>query len=302
MANKFGRNYILTIDKIITPPLADKTLIVKPPFTMEFDITRRYSSSQSVGTVKVYNLSVDNRNSILKPEYDGNLNRNITLSAGYGDVVREILAGNIWQCTAHRDGVNWVSTIESYDGGNVYTNSAINITFPSNTSFLQIIMELAQAIIKFDPNIYIKFIDEKSFSRLGSTRRSWVCSGNAMDRIKDIVGENAVYIDNMGLVVKNVSTPIAVSLETPVISFESGLLGTPSIEGNYMTFSMIFEPSLSVGQSVNLQSVAGFPESYSGIKIITELHHQGTISDAVCGDAVTTITTYAPGAPRVQGV
>jgi hypothetical protein len=294
---KFGRNYILRVQR--PPPYAD--LVVQRPFTMEFDVTRRIFGSPNQSKITVYNLMPANRNSILKTSYNYSDIRLVQLDAGYGNSLRKILRGNIYQCNVQRVGTEFVSTIESFDGGNVYTNSYINIPFPAGTAYNDIINQIVDKVVSFDSNITIGLVD--NFKSLGKTARAYPCSGNAIDRLKDIVGESGVYIDNMQIFVKKVNTvvPPKESQTVPIISSESGLIGTPVIESTLISFQMIFEPSLSVGQEINLQSGSELPLAYSGIKQITEVHHRGIISDAVCGDAITTVTAYAPGAPTLIG-
>lgn len=295
MAEKFGRNYTLTIQR----PVPFLPLVIQRPFTIDFDVTRRNWGSPSIGKITIYNLAADSRNSILKTMYNYSDQRNVTLDAGYGTSLRTILSGNIYTCNVQRVGVNYMSMIESYDGGAAYQNSFVNLNFSAGTRFSVIVQALASSLSAY--GVTVKFID--NFDYLGTTNRAYICSGNAIDRIKDIVGDGgAVYIDNMQITVKQVNTSLPMqSLTLPIISSDSGLIGTPVLESTLITFQMIFEPSLFVGQEIYLQSGQGVPQAYSGVKQITTLNHRGTISDAVCGEAITTVTVYAPGAPKTTG-
>ena len=54
---KYDRNYLLTIED-----QSGVLFNVEPPFTIEFDVTRKLLASASVASVRIYNLSKINRN------------------------------------------------------------------------------------------------------------------------------------------------------------------------------------------------------------------------------------------------
>jgi hypothetical protein len=298
MASKFGRNYTLTVQQA---PQYGSYLVVQPPFTMDFDVTRKIWGSANIAKVTVYQLSPLSRNSILKTQWLDTDIRTVQLLAGYGNTLYEVLFGQVYQCNAQRVGTDYITNIESYDGGEGYQTATETVDIGSGIPYYPTVLtEIASRLSKY--GVSIGFIDPALKNTLGNTGRGgYKKAGNPIDMLVEIVGQNGVYIDNMRLYVKNVNTPAPQSGSLPQISSDSGLIGVPSIESQMITLQMMFEPAFSVGQQVNLQGISGVPASYTGIKQITELNHRGTISGSVCGEAITTVTMNAPGVPTLIG-
>jgi hypothetical protein len=72
-------------------------------------------------------------------------------------------------------------------------------------------------------------------------------------------------------------------------------LGKPYQEAGILHFSMLFEPRLKIAQAINLVSMTE-PQLNGQYKVVS-IKHQGTISDAVCGDAITTVGLFNPTFP-----
>ena len=53
---------------------------------------------------------------------------------------------------------------------------------------------------------------------------------------------------------------------------------------------MLFEPRLTLGQIINLQSTTN--KQYNGLYKVVGFTHRGTISPAVCGDLRTTVNLF----------
>lgn len=293
MASKFGRNYVLEVATIPegNSPVSE-LITVRPPFTVEFDITRNTLTSVNVCQLRIYNLSRVNRD---------RLNRNVTnwgkpfqavkFQAGYGDDLATIFAGNVTQCWSVREGTNFITQIECFDGGYAYINGTTNDTFSKSKYPTQrdLIVGLASTL----PFISVGSIGDFSTK----LTRDLALSGNTVELLSQISGgtffvdneyANALgtdeYIDDGGVIVVDAST---------------GLLGTPVLEQSIIRFDMIFEPKLNVGRLVKLDSTTAFnsgsanPDSsinssFNGEYLISAVKHRGMISDAVCGSAITT--------------
>ena len=73
-----------------------------------------------------------------------------------------------------------------------------------------------------------------------------------------------------------------------IIDSSTGLLNTPLLEETVVYLDILFEPRLVFGQGVKLKATTG-PSDFINTYKVVSIHHRGTISDAVCGDAVTTV-------------
>ena len=217
--------------------------------------------------------------------------RSVQLQAGYGTNLPIIFSGNITQAWSVREGVNFITSIESFDGGFAFANGQTNTQFPSGTAFQTVVSNLASSL----PGTTLGAVGNYP----GSLSRGCSFSGNTANILRDITG-GGFFIDNGKAHCLNDSE--CLDGEMVLINSASGLLGTPVRETTVLTFDMIFEPRLVVGQQIQLDSSTG--ANFNGFYKIISLKHRGMISEAVCGDAITTvgmwygtsaITTVQPG-------
>lgn len=269
--DKFNRNYILSVET-----QNGEVLIVEPPFTVEFDITRNILSSANVCSIRIYNLSPTNRNKIRFDKQDTFDYRSVQLQAGYGTNLPVIFAGSITQAWSVREGNNFISSIECFDGGFAFNTSMTNQVFPSGTPQETVLQTLATSL----PAVSLGAIG--SFP--GSLSRGAALQGSTTDLLRDLSG-GAFFIDNGKVHILGDSECIEGSMF--LVNAASGLLGTPVRERTILNFDIIFEPRLLVGQKLELQS--GTDANFNGFYKVISLKHRGMISPSVCGNAVTSV-------------
>lgn len=283
---KLGRNYILTIsgDNFPTP------LIITLPFTIEFDITRNTLTSANVSQIRLYNLSPQNRNLLRKNAVNyGFPIMYIVLQAGYGTLLPIIFSGNVSQAWNVREGTNFITQLECFDGGYTFINAKTNLTVPAGTPYQDTIANLITGLA---PQVTPGVIGDYP----GVSPREITYSGDTVSILQQLTGFG-FFVDNgignaLGTSEYNPKFP------PPLIDYSTGLLNTPILETTTVRFDMIFEPSLSVGGSVYLKSVT--EANFNGFYKITAVKHRGMISQTVCGEAITTgeffyLKTPVPG-------
>ncbi len=272
---KLGRAYTLNVGTA-----GGGTITVQLPFSVEFDITRNTLTSANVCSIRIYNLSQNHRNQIRFNIMDTGDYRPVVLQAGYGQNLATIFTGSITQAWSVREGVNFITTIESFDGGYAFNNGITNTTFPSGTSQKGVITNLVSSL----PNVQLGAVG----SYPGTLGRDNSVSGNTMDVLRDLTG-GGVFIDNgyVNCLGDNECLP---ANGISVIDSSSGLIGTPVREQTIVTFDMIFEPRLAVGQLILLNSSTG--QNFNGYYKVISLKHRGMISGAVCGDAITSVGMF----------
>lgn len=287
--DKFDRNYRLTVQTNIQSPSGQKTYLeVERPFTLEFDIRRDQLTSANVCSIKVTNLSQKNRNEILKDQFnttDFANSRTITLQAGYGPGPSWpfIFSGNVQTCYSVRQGTEFMTDIQCFDGGNAFLNAETQLPpFKAGTPYQTIIETLVAQLDKYG----VKRGYIGAFP--GAIRTGWSPSGNPLNELAILTG-GGVFIDNMRVNCLDTSQVIAPN-DTFVLNSAAGLLGTPVREQQLLTFQVLFEPRLFIGQRIRLDSITG--ANYNDVYKVVSLHHKGVISEAVCGDAITTVGVY----------
>lgn len=276
---KFGRNYILNVQT-----QGGSTLTIRLPFTIEFDITRNVLTSANVSQIRVYNLNANHRSQIRKNINDYGDNRIIQLLGGYGDNLALLFEGNITQAWSVREGVNFITQIESFDGGFAFANSIASMSFPAQTEqetvVNSLITNLAGSGVK--PGV-VGNIE-------GQLSRGNAYNGKTCDILREITG-GRFYIDNAKAYV--LADNECISGPVTTINAKSGLLGTPIREQTIINFDMLFEPKLIVGQQVVLDSLTADSNINGTYKVIS-LKHRGIISEAVAGDAITSVGLLQP--------
>lgn len=287
MQQKLGRNYILSItgSNFLNP------LEIGLPFTIEFDITRNTLTSANVCQIRLYNLSANNRNLLRKNVTSGWGSPFIylNLKAGYGDSLAVIFNGNVSQGWSVREGTNFITQLECYDGGFAYIAGTIPINLsniPKGTPYKVLITNLIDSL----PSVTLGVVGDYP----GSTTKQLTLTGNTVDVLNQLTG-GGFFIDNgIGYALGN--NEYNAKIPSPVITSSTGLLETPVLESNIVRFTMLFEPYLNIGSSVMLNSSTfnlETPPSFNGVYKITSVKHKGMISQTVCGEAVTTGEFFA---------
>lgn len=272
---KFGRNYQLTIEGPDGNPI-----IIEPPFTLEFNTVRNNLASVNNGVFRIYNLAPRTRALIRKDRNDfGNIRR-IHLDAGYGKNLSTVFDGTITYAWSVREGVNFITQVQAFDNGDAMVNGKFNGHFAANTPTETIL----QTIIADMPSVKVGSIG----SYPNSTTRGKSYSGNSMNLLSELSGGGA-FIDN-GLVHVLGDNECIANAAVTIIDSDGGLLNTPVREERVLTFDMIFEPGLVVGQKVTLESATG--SNFNGTYKIVGLAHRAMISPATCGEAITSVNVW----------
>ena len=275
---KFGRNYTLDIQT------NDKNhIIIKPPFTLEFDIIRNVLSSANTCTFRIYNLSAEHRKLIQKNIIDYDNIRSIVFMAGYGKNLSLAFTGDIQQAYSYRTGTEDITEINAFDGGFAFITSNTNRVFPAGTSELDMCKTMMKDLNGIKPGAV-----GQNFR--GKLIRGTSKSGATSDILYEHSG-GCFFIDN-GRAYMLADNECLAPNGITVINADSGLLETPQQEESILRFPMLFEPKLRIAQKITLQSQT---ESWlNGDYRVVSLSHKGIISEAVGGEAVTVVGILAP--------
>lgn len=288
---KFGRNYQLGA-QVSQDPTRD-LLIIQPPFTLEFDISKDYLSSSSSGTLRLYNLNALHRSQLRRNINDVLDVRKITLKAGYGNNMAVVFDGMIQQAFSTREGVNDITQIEAMDWSFAFISPDADYSsaVAAGTTQQQVLEDI---ITRALPNVSIGAVGNGYTTAF---KRDTSVSGMSKDLLMQYTGgqgTSGFFIDNgVANIVGKTEALAAKGIGT--INTNSGLLNKPIQEASILHFDMLFEPRLLMAQAINLVSVTE-PQLSGQYKVISIKHH-GMISDAVCGDAITTVGLYSPTFP-----
>ncbi len=279
---KFGRQYLLKIETI-----TNEILEIKPPFTIEFVCKRNDLATANTANIKIYNLSEKNRNLIYKDKYETTIYRQLEFRAGYEEDAPKIFKGNIMQCFSYRSGVNVITEIECFDGGDAIANSVSSITIeagqPNNKTLSVLVNDLK--------NVQLGQIGDFT----GGALRGKVLFGNTSELLKN-ESNNRFFIDSEKVYILNNNECIEGSIQ--LITAESGLLESPRRSDTQLVFKILFEPRLRVGQILQLESKIN--SIFNGIYKVIGFTHTGIISEAVGGKCETEVHLWlGPGQLKV---
>lgn len=272
---KFGRKYTLSIE-VAGGQKTEITL----PLTVEFDVRRNSMSSANTANFRIYNLAERTRNLIYFDRYNITEFRAIQFRAGYETFTPLIFNGTVRQAYSFREGVNMVTDVECYDGGFQMVNGFTSQTIGIGTTATEVIRSLASTL----PGLTAEPI-VGTFNAIN--KRGEVLFGNTWQIISQ-KSAGLAAIDNGQ--VKALQNNEVITGEIVEINSDTGLLGSPKRSDALIEFDMLFEPRLTIGQYVDLKSTTN--RIFNGRYKVMGIHHRGTISRAIAGDAKTTVSLW----------
>jgi hypothetical protein len=289
------RQYTLEIDTN-----AGTKLTITPPITLEFDINRKAWTSSNTSILKLYNLSEKHRSQLRRDYHDYGIAqqaRTLTLKAGYDEDLKVIFRGNITVAQSVRQGVNWITTIESNDIGFALAGAYYSQTYGANISYMQIYKDMLKSLGSYGIQVGTIVDDGKK------TTKQITIDGNTVSELFKLTKGN-LSIDNgiANIVPMNRGLPASL----PEITSENGLIGTPILQDQYVQVTMVFEPGIILNQKIQLKSKY-FGNYYNAIQNadykVNGIKHQGIISPTVSGEATTTVTLVGSAITgKIEGV
>lgn len=279
---KFGRTYSMKIQ--IDDELNAVEIVY--PMTLEFNITRNTFASANTAAFTIYNLGETRRRQVFHDRYDTLKYRQIILQAGYSSEqntpLSTIFQGNVRSAYSFKRKQDWTTVIDAFDGGFGILNGQVSVSAGAPWSTTGAIKQLISSM----PNVAMGTVDIPDVQ----SSRGMSMFGNAWDIIRRLAGNNTAYIDNEKASVVQQGNYVTPPDGIPLITSETGLLGTPRKLGALLEVDMIFEPRIFINQLVDLESLETY---YNGQYAVMGITHRGTISGAICGDAITTLSLWS---------
>lgn len=273
--NKFGRNYELIVEATGGGP----DVIIKPPFTVQFDVTRHRYSSATMSVIRIYNLSENNRAKLRKDQLQYELRKKLVFRAGYGNNLSTLCVGNVMRGFSVRQETEYITTLEIFDGGLAFATATSSIQYGENTPYRTVVVDLIKSLKPYD-------IGAGSIGNIqGTALRGLSVTGPTISNLRELSQGN-FFIDN-GLA-HCLSENECVPAPLKVIDASAGLLDTPEREMQLVNLKMLFEPKILAGQKLEVKSTT--EKSINGVYQVIAITHSGIISEAVNGDCSTTLS------------
>lgn len=277
MLDRFGRNYSL---EIIT--LNNQKITIQPELRISFDITKSVKGSLNNGTIQIYNLSQTKRDQITKDEdiVDKDKEKQkkekpknpddkrtlpsdymqFELKAGYSKI-ETIFKGAISKAFSKKQGAEFITTIEAYDGLYDMQNSYTSKVVKGN---------ITEHVIADMPTVKQGKITEQN-----PLLRPRVLVGNSFKILEENLTENETYYVDDG-VLHIIKDKEVTSSYIPLVNSETGLLDTPEKAEKEVRFETMMNPLLKIGCLLKLESL--YDKRFNGIYKINTIHYTGDYS------------------------
>lgn len=262
----------------------DKAVIVEYPITCRFNSQRGTFSNSNKCTIELYNIHPDKRNAIFKDALVGDLQEEnwkfVKLEAGWDGKLSQIFFGRILQAYSSKTGgqTDVITKIECLPF-DIY-NSESYYTFAAGTSYREAYKTMAGDL---------KNCEIGNIGRLeGEFKTQTTFAGKTIDCLNELTGGNT-YIDNG--VLNTLLANEAIDVPVPLVTDNNGLLETPIRRNASLTIKMLFEPTLIVGQLLEIKS--NIQSVYDGQYKVLGFTHDCMISPTMNGKRTTTVELWA---------
>lgn len=259
---------------------------VSPTLKAMFKVERNLSSDPNKGEVVLNNLSDLTRSKLSKLTDDNQL----IIEAGYGGIptfpaapsTAQIFQGNIDSVTHQKSNVEWVTKIQSADGGRQIRKSRVIKTWRRGTPLKQIILDLAKStklnlgnlgkqlnsnLIVNDTTAALRPLDVSQ----EKINTGVVAAGNAFSEFRKYVkaaGFGVSIQDGQIQLLRDIET--VDDLPTN-LTFNTGLIGSPELgEKGIVKARSLLQPRLIPGKKLFLQS-----KEFDGLFKILKVIHSG---------------------------
>lgn len=281
---KVQRNYKLDV---ITPE--GKQITIEPPFTLIANITRNTLASANKGNFTIYNLGENTRNQIFKDRYDLVSKWELILYGGYGNRLHKMFEGNIYEALSYKQGSEWITKIDCFDGIHAIQNGFMSETIQKDTQKENIILRA----IKTLPDMIAGAMGAPAQGE--GAPRGTVLLGQTTKILSELTDDN-YFVD---LAVVNVLSPGEV-ISGAVIKLDPGdLLGTPRRRETLLEVLTLFEPQVAVGHVYEIESLESKYNGQYGIQGFS--HNVAFDFSGKSGQAITNLQLYF-GADGLQEV
>ena len=271
---KMNRHYRLTVQMVDEKGIPNEgKVIIEDPITIRFAVNRTLFADVNAMDIDIYNLAPETYNQLFYDYFNVN-RRTVILEAGYEQMgLSVIFIGDMWSCYTSRQGSDLITRIHAIVGLKslpLQTDATLE-----NISRNQILKHVAHDMA-MDIKIYsgedIKF------------NRPVTLNGNSFAIIQKY-SEGMAFMDNNQITV--LDSYDAIEGDVALINDESGLLGVPEHEDALLRVKIMFEPRIIIGQIIEIKS--RIAPMFNGQYKVYGIKHEGTISGAVSGEAVTTL-------------
>jgi hypothetical protein len=286
MIDRYIRSYEI---QILTPK--GEAVNIRPPFSVNFQITRNVMASANKCSLTIFNLGANTRAKLYKDRFNltdywqitikaSYLGRNTAMGLSGGVSLPTVFQGSIYECSSQKKQINWETTFDCFDGGFGIQNGFTSTTLAKGHDFGTMI----KTVIADMPNTIAGVIGNKS-QNPDTSMRGKSLMGPSYDVLsQETNGKNFIDNEKLNVLADNEVLPGAV-----IVLDASLLRTTPKRREAFLDCELNFFPEAQVGRYCDLKSQETM---YNGQYEIKGFTHNVSIQGDNCGDASTTINLY----------
>lgn len=264
--SRFERDYQLTVQVS-----GSKAVVIRPPFRISFQADKSTDRSLNKATIKIYNMSPENRLAVVK-DADDKKKLGVELLVGYQGSVERVFKGSVHIGENAREGADIITTLDCQDGG---------FDFRYSYTSKCITGDPVDAILADMPNTNKGKITKNRPTLL----RPRVLVGNSYKLIGKTLKDQDWFIDDETLNI--VAKDEVLSEFIPVVSASTGLLNTPTREEKKVTVQTLMNPALRCGHLFKLDSKTA--PHLNGVYKIQAIGYDGDIDGSNWQQTITAV-------------
>ena len=287
---KFRRQWTYSINITFRDEKGEvKTIRVGYPLHINFNIIKNTFATTNVGSFTLYNLNASTREYIRQDRFLYDQKKYITFEVGYEGQNTRIFRGYIQEAYSVKSGSDILTRIEAWDIGQ---DQFVAKTFEAGTSFKEAVKilgtqeEKEKEIIQ---DLSLSTLDKLKIQNIGDLNGSFktptTIVGKPIDAINQVASGHA-YVDDgeINVLMDNECLDVGVA----VISAKTGLMGTPQRRENFLVFDTLLNPSIKVGQLLEIKSETA--SKFNGTYLVAGFEHAGDIGGTKAGSRKTSIS------------
>lgn len=251
--SRFDRDFELTVSVG-----GGREVIVKPPMRISFSANKSVSGGLNKLTCRIYNLQPSNRLALTK-DAEGREVIPISLRVGYKGTMALIFKGTVYRGQNFREGPDFITELESLDGGTQVLGAFISTTVRGKDRALDAVRQTTG-------------LGKGKTTTQEPLVRPRVLIGPTAHVLDELLEEGATwYVDDEQLYV--LKSDEVTSSFVPVVNAATGLLNTPTREQSKVTFDTLMNPTLRIGSLCKLESQSA--PHMNGLYRIIEMGYSG---------------------------
>lgn len=237
------------------------TFEITDPLQITFDGRKSIDGGLNTFTLNVFNLNEPKRLALIKDTEEVKYIP-VQFEVGYQGQLLKVFRGDVRTAGTKRDGVNYITTLECYDGGYDYLESFTSRSVKSKKKAID-------EILKDMPHT-----GRGAITDIGEQIRPKVMVGSSSKLVEEILKpDETFYIDEEKLYI--IKDDEVVNEFIPVVAPSTGLINTPERDSKRVTFTSLMNPQIKIGGLVELRSTSA--EHLNGIYKVRTISYKGDL-------------------------